>query len=103
MDALTTALWTTGFFGFANGGVVPHAASGFMVPGTHYSGDVTPIMANAGGVVLNRAQAGVIANQLEAGGQQGGYTPSHVSGEQIWIALNAYTRRTGKGELVTWR
>ena len=105
MDALTTALWTTGFFGFARGGVVPHAAGGFAgtVPGNHFSGDVTPIMANAGEVVLNRAQAGVLANQLEAGGQRGGYTPSHVSGEQIWIALNAYTRRTGKGELVTWR
>jgi hypothetical protein len=102
IEALTAA---DSFIPFANGGVVPHAANGFagMVPGTHYSGDVTPIMANAGEVVLNRAQAGVIANQLEAGGQQGGYTPSHVSGEQIWIALNAYTRRTGKGELVTWR
>ena len=90
---------------FARGGVVPHAANGFagMVPGNHFSGDVTPIMANAGEVVLNRAQAGVLANQLEAGGQRGGYTPSHVSGEQIWIALNAYTKRTGKGELVTWR
>ena len=105
MDALTTALWTTGFFGFAHGGVVPHAAGGFAgtVPGNHFSGDVTPIMANAGEVVLNRAQAGVLANQLEAGGQRGGYTPSHVSGKQIWIALNAYTRRTGKGELVPWR
>jgi hypothetical protein len=102
IEALTAA---DSFIPFANGGVVPHAANGFagMVPGNHYSGDVTPIMANAGEVVLNRAQAGVIANQLEAGGQQGGYTPSHVSGEQIWIALNAYTRRTGKGELVTWR
>ena len=102
IEALTAA---DSFIPFAHGGVVPHAANGFagMVPGTHYSGDVTPIMANAGEVVLNRAQAGVIANQLEAGGQQGGYTPSHVSGEQIWIALNAYTRRTGKGELVTWR
>lgn len=90
---------------FSRGGVVPHAANGFAgtVPGNHFSGDVIPIMANAGEVVLNRAQAGVLANQLEGGGQRGGYTPSHVSGEQIWIALNAYTRRTGKGELVTWR
>jgi hypothetical protein len=86
-------------------------AEGGMIKGNSYSGD--NLMAqgpngqliglNAGEVVLNRAQAGVIANQIEAGGQQGGYTPSHVSGEQIWIALNAYTRRTGKGELVTWR
>lgn len=91
---------------FSRGGVVPHAANGFAgtVPGNHFSGDVTPIMANAGEVVLNRAQAGVLAASFEnQGGGGGGYTPSHVSGEQIWIALNAYTRRTGKGELVTWR
>ena len=86
---------------FANGGVV-RAANG-AVPGNHFSGDVTPIMANAGEVVLNRAQAGVLAASLEAGNRGGGYTPSHVTGEQIWIALNAYTKRTGRGELVTWR
>lgn len=83
-------------------------AEGGIIKGNTYSGDMIPanggtIGLNAGEVVLNRAQAGVLANQLEAGGQRGGYTPSHVSGEQIWIALNAYTRRTGKGELVTWR
>ena len=86
---------------FANGGVV-RAANG-AVPGNHFSGDVTPIMANAGEVVLNRAQAGVLAASLEASDRGGGYTPSHVTGEQIWIALNAYTKRTGRGELVTWR
>ena len=86
---------------FANGGVV-RAANG-AVPGNHFSGDVTPIMANAGEVVLNRAQAGVLAASLEAGYRGGGYTPSHVTGEQIWIALNAYAKRTGRGELVTWR
>lgn len=89
------------FHWFANGGVV-RAANG-AVPGNHFSGDVTPIMANAGEVVLNRAQAGVLAASLEAGDRGGGYTPSHVTGEQIWIALNAYTKRTGRGELVTWR
>ena len=103
IEALTAA---DSFIPFARGGVVPHAANGFAgtVPGNHFSGDVTPIMANAGEVVLNRAQAGVLAASFEnQGGGGGGYTPSHVSGEQIWIALNAYTRRTGKGELVTWR
>ena len=28
---------------------------------------------------------------------------ARVSGEQIWIALNAYTKRTGQGEIVTWK
>lgn len=89
---------------FANGGVV-HAAEGFsgVVPGNHFSGDMVPAMLNSGEVVLNRAQAGVLAASLEAGYRGGGYTPSHVTGEQIWIALNAYAKRTGRGELVTWR
>ena len=58
---------------------------------------------NAGEIVLNRAQSGVIANALRNEGANGGYKPSYVSGEQIWIALNAYSKRTGRGEIVTWR
>ena len=87
----------------ARGGIVPRAAMGYAVPGNRYSGDLTPIMANAGEVVLNRAQQGVLAAALDDNDRGGGYTPSHISGEQIWIALNRYTRRTGKGELVTWK
>lgn len=90
---------------FARGGVVK-AAGGFsgVVPGNRFSGDQIPALLNSGEVVLNRAQVGVVADALqnnEGGGR--GYTPSHVSGEQIWIALNAFTKRTGRGELVTWR
>ena len=77
-------------------------AEGGMVNGSTYSGDQIPIMANAGEVVLTKAQQGNLASQLQ-NNNAGGYTPSHVSGEQIWIALNAYTKRTGKGELITWR
>ena len=87
---------------FARGGIV-HAANGF-VSGNSYSGDRIPAMLNAGELILNRAQQGVIADALQnndGGGR--GYTPSHVSGEQIWIALNAFTKRTGRGEVVTWR
>lgn len=86
---------------FANGGIVPHAANGWMVPGNDHS-DRTLIAASSGELILNRAQQGVLASQLQDVAN-GGYTPSHISGEQIYIALNRYTRRTGKGELVTWR
>lgn len=87
---------------FARGGVV-RAASGYMVPG-NYGYDAVPALLSSGEVVLNRAQASNLASQLSDNNGGGrGYTPSHVSGEQIWIALNAFTRRTGKGELVTWR
>ena len=84
-------------------------AEGGIIKGNSYSGD--NIMANggaiglnAGEVVLNRAQQNTLASELQgSGGGSDRYMPSFVSGEQIWIALNAYTKRTGRGELVTWR
>ena len=90
---------------FARGGIVPHAAGGYFVPGNNYSGDVTPIMANAGELVLNKSSQNNLASMItEAEGRGGGGNGvARVSGEQIWVALNAFTKRTGKGELVTWK
>ena len=101
-SGISTILIAISMKPFAHGGIVPHAASGFMVPGNNFSGDVTPILANAGEVVLNKAQQGVLANQLSqpAGGDGGGI--SRVSGEQIYVVLNRYLRRSGRGELATW-
>ena len=87
---------------FANGGAI-RAASGFRVPGNTYSMDQVPAMLNSGEVVLNRAQAGNIASQLNDGNTRGGYQPSHISGEQIYLAMNRYLMRTGRGEIVTWK
>jgi hypothetical protein len=78
-------------------------ASGGEVKGNTYSGDQIPAMLNAGEVVLNASQQNMLAQNLKGSGNGGGYSPSYVSGEQIWIALNAYAKRTGKGEVVTWR
>lgn len=86
-------------------------AEGGIVKGNSYSGDNMMFGGdglyglNAGELVLTKAMQGNLASQLQGngGGTRGGYTPSHVSGEQIWIALNAFTKRTGKGEVVTWR
>lgn len=84
-----------------------HSATGYAeggeIKGNSYSGDNIPIMANAGEVVLTKAMQGSLAQQLESPRGGGGFTASHVSGEQIWIALNAYTKRSGQGEIVTWR
>lgn len=85
---------------FARGGVV-RAASGF-VDGTAYSGDQIPALLNAGELVLNRAQVGNLASQLQDS-TRGSNGIARVSGEQIFIAMNAYLRRSGKGELVTWK
>jgi hypothetical protein len=82
-----------------------HSATGYahggIVDGNSFSGDNVPIMANAGEVVLTKAMQSNLANQLDGAGLQG-LGPSKVSGEQIYVVLNRYTRRSGKGELVTW-
>ena len=90
---------------FAHGGIVPHAANGYFVGGNSFSGDTTPILANAGELVLNKSSQNNLASIItEAEGRgRGGNGLARVSGEQIWIALNAYTNRTGRGELVTWK
>lgn len=87
---------------FAGGGVV-HAAGGYMVPGTSYSGDRIPAMLNAGEVVLNRAQAGVIAESLETRENNMGTPQARISGEQIYLTLGAYLKRSGRGEILTSR
>lgn len=52
------------FSSFDKGGIVPHAANGYFVPGTHRSGDVTPIMANAGELVLNTSSQNSLAADI---------------------------------------
>lgn len=49
---------------FANGGMVPHAESGYYVPGNHLSGDKTPIMANAGELILNTASQNRLSSDI---------------------------------------
>jgi len=80
-------------------------AEGGIVKGNSFSGDNIPAdtFINAGELVLNRSQQMSIAAQLQDGERRGNFTPSHISGEQIYIAMNRYTKRTGRGELVTWK
>lgn len=76
-------------------------AHGGLVDGSSYSGDNVPIMANAGELVLTKAMQANLANQLEGGGMSG-LGPSRISGEQIYIVLNRYLKRSGQGEIMTW-
>ena len=87
---------------FANGGIGGHAAGGYSVPGNSYSGDNIPIMANAGEVVLNRAQTGVLASALSEQSAPATSTP-YVSGEKIYLGMENYLKRIGRGEIVTSR
>lgn len=91
-------------FPFANGGIVPHAANGYFVPGNSFSGDTTPIMANAGELVLNESQQGVLASRLsDVGGMRNIQITGHLEGENIALSVDRWGRRTGKGELAFWK
>ena len=84
---------------FARGGVV-HAASG-IVAGHYFSGDQVPAMLNSGEVVLNRAQAGVIADALGGGGSPVIQIEGRITGEDIELVQRNRNRRTGRGEYIT--
>ena len=89
--------------GFANGGIYD-GPSGF-VPGNKYSGDNVmanggTVVLNSGELILNRAQQGVIAQELEGGGLGNLQLDTVISGEEIRLVLNNNGRRTGRGEYV---
>lgn len=86
---------------FANGGIVPHAANGYYVPGNSFSGDNTPIMANAGELVLSKSQQGNLASMLTDEDRGVGNAQPYLDGEKIYLGLQAYMRRSGLGEIVT--
>ena len=109
----------TNFIPFANGGIVPafahggligRAAGGLMIPGNSMSGDrlrlpvdggLGMIGVNSGELILNRAQQGNLASQLEGGVAAAANTQPFINGEQIYLGLQAYMRRSGLGEIVT--
>ena len=88
---------------FSRGGVVPHAATGMIVPGNNMSGDRVPAMLNSGELVLSQFQQQVLAANLQAGGMQNLHLEASVHGEQIVLAVNNTMKRKNKGELATFR
>ena len=110
LDANTAALWavagTNLVPGLARGGIVPHAAGGYLIPGNNYSGDnvfAGGAWVNSGELVLSKAQQGNLASQLSGSGLQNLHLTATVHAEQIRLALNNNGQRTGRGELVTWK
>ena len=95
------ALADGGIIGGARGRRPIHAATGTIVPGNNYSGDRVPALVNSGELILNRAQQGNIASQLQGGGMQNMNLQAIVTGEQLRFILNTNSRRRGKGEYVT--
>lgn len=93
---------------FAGGGIIK-AATGTIV-GNSYSGDnmrgIGPggqlYGLNAGEVVLNRSQVNNLASALTGNGDGGGvYSTPYVQGEMIFLGVNNYLKRSGRGEIVT--
>jgi hypothetical protein len=88
--------------GYANGGIIE---------GNSFSGDNLrmPVLdsggmigVNSGEVILNRAQAGVIASQLSGNPLNDINLTASVEGEKIVLAVNRYFRRTNKSEAARW-
>jgi archaellum component FlaC len=97
---------------FAQGGLIGRAAGGLMIPGNSMSGDrlrlpvdggLGMIGVNSGELILNRAQQGNLASQLEGGGIGNLHLDTVISAEDIRLILNNNGRRTGRGEYVTTR
>lgn len=87
---------------FRNGGMVHHAATGLMVPGNDFS-DSTPVMVSSGELILNKAQQNAVAQGLRED-RGGGYDGiPYVDGEKIYLGMNNFLRRSGRGEIVTSR
>ena len=92
---------------FAGGGIV-RAAGGTLV-GNSYSGDnlrgIGPggqiYGLNAGEVVLNRAQAGVLAAELSSPGYNNLRLETYVSGRDLKVVLNNDSESRGKGRYLT--
>lgn len=78
-------------------------AEGGIIPGNNHN-DGLIAHVSSGELILNRAQQGVIAGALtESGSGRSTSRQPYVSGEQIYLGLNNYLRRSNRGELVTSR
>ena len=86
-------------------------AEGGMIKGNSYSGDNILgvnnstgelVGLNAGEIVLNRAQQGNLLSQ-GSGGVFNGQIVGMIEGENIVLVANRYFKRSGQGEIVTWK
>lgn len=78
---------------FANGGFL-HAANG-VITGSHFSGDVQPLMVNAGEAVINQADQAALFRAIKDGNFGGGGSSVTVRGDELFITLNNYMRSSG--------
>lgn len=77
-------------------GSVVGFAGGGIVGGTSYKGDRLPAMINSKEMILNGFQQKKLFEMITSGGGQSGSGSAVVTGENIYIALRNYGRRSGK-------
>lgn len=88
-------------------------AEGGMIKGNSYSGDNILgvnnstgelVGLNAGEIVLNRAAQGNLAASLQgSGGGFNGQIVGMIEGEKIVLVANRWLKRSGQGEILTWK
>lgn len=78
------------------GSIVGAFDTGGIVGGTSYKGDRLTTNVSSGEMILNRMQQRNLFNALQGGGAPAIATTVGVRGEDVYIALNNYMRRTNK-------
>lgn len=83
-----------------------HSATGYAeggeIKGNSYSGDRIPIMANAGEIVLNKAQQSTLAQNLQNNGGGNFRLVGKLAGEDILLSAERAGKRMGYGQLMFW-
>ena len=79
---------------------VAHFAEGGIVGGNDYT-DNTPVMVSSGELILNKAQQGNLASQLQEGNAGSAPGLPFVNGQNIFLGTNNYLKGSGQGQLVT--
>lgn len=94
MIATISAIKSATSGGFANGGKIPgNSFSGDNMRGILPNGDLIGL--DAGEVILNRAQQGAIASQLQGAAQQTVMVEGRISGKDILLSANNTNRAAG--------
>lgn len=110
-SALATTISTVhSLTGFQNGGQVKRYAGGGMadgtgggsIMGTTYSNDQIPILANAGEVILNKAQQATLAQNIQNGGSNLRVT-GVLQGTNLLMCIENTLISQGKGQIATWK